>query len=96
KLEEYWNFFVTLTLALGAIFQLPLVMFALVHVDLIQRGTLAKYRGHFILFAFVFGGIITPPDPWSQFIVAVPMVILYEIGLLATYPMARRRLREAR
>ena len=85
-----------MTLALGAVFQLPLIMFALVHVDLIQRSSMAKYRGHFILFAFVFGGIITPPDPWSQFMVAVPMIGLYEVGLLATIPLARRRAREAR
>ncbi|HTF89016.1 MAG TPA: twin-arginine translocase subunit TatC [Planctomycetota bacterium] len=95
KLEEYWNFYATMTLALGGVFQLPLIMYALVHVDLVQRSSMARYRGHFILFAFVFGGIITPPDPWSQFMVAVPMILLYEVGLIATIPIARRRAREA-
>lgn len=96
KLEDYWDFYATLTLALGGVFQLPIVMFALVHVDLVQRSGFARYRGHFILFAFLFAGVITPPDPWSQFMVAVPMVCLYEVGLLATLPMVRRRERLAK
>lgn len=93
-LLEYWDFYATMSLALGGIFQLPIVMFALVHVDLVERAGFAKYRGHFVLVAFLFGGVITPPDPWSQFAVAVPMIGLYELGLLATIPMARRRARE--
>lgn len=93
-IDKYWDFLSTMSLALGGIFQLPILMYALVHVDLIERATFARYRGHFVLFAFVFGGIITPPDPWSQIMVAAPMVLLYEIGLLATWPMARRRARE--
>jgi sec-independent protein translocase protein TatC len=93
-LLEYWDFYATMSLALGGIFQLPIVMYALVHVDLVQRSSFAKYRGHFALFAFVFGGVITPPDPWSQFAAALPMVALYELGLLATVTMARRHARE--
>ncbi len=96
RLEEFWDFYATMTLALGGVFQLPLVMFALVHVDLVQRKSMAKYRGHFVLFAFVFGGIITPPDPYSQFMVALPMIALYEVGLLAALPIERRRAREAK
>jgi sec-independent protein translocase protein TatC len=94
KLAEFWSFFATLSLALGAVFQLPVIMFALVHVDLVQRRKFARNRGHFVLFTFVFGGIITPPDPYSQFMVALPMLVLYEVGLLATWPMSRRRERE--
>ncbi|HUR27238.1 MAG TPA: twin-arginine translocase subunit TatC, partial [Planctomycetota bacterium] len=48
KLESYWDFYSTMTLALGGVFQLPVVMFALVHVDLIPRAGFARYRGHFI------------------------------------------------
>ncbi|MBK8180010.1 MAG: twin-arginine translocase subunit TatC [Planctomycetes bacterium] len=95
-LEEYWSFFATLSLALGAVFQLPVIMHALVHVDLVSRQAFARYRGHFVLFTLVFGGIITPPDPYSQFLVAVPMILLYEVGLLAAWPLTRRREREAR
>ena len=96
KLQDYWDFYVTMSLALGAVFQLPIVVFALVHVDLVQRKSFARFRGHFALFAFVFGGVITPPDPYSQFMVAVPMIVLYEVGLLATWPISRRRDREAK
>ncbi len=94
KLEDFWDFYITMSLALGAVFQLPIVMYALVHVDLIDRRGFARYRGHFFLFAFIFGGVITPPDPYSQFMVALPMIGLYEVGLLATWPISRRRERE--
>lgn len=94
KLADFWDFYITMSLALGAVFQLPIVMYALVHVDLVQRKGFSRYRGHFALFAFIFGGVITPPDPYSQFMVALPMIVLYEVGLLATWPMSRRRERE--
>jgi sec-independent protein translocase protein TatC len=96
SISEYKSFLTTMTLALGLIFQLPIVMYALVHVDIVQRSTFARFRPYFVLFAFVFGGVITPPDPLSQFMVAVPMIALYEVGLLVTLPMARRRARESK
>jgi len=84
KLDTYFTFISTLCLALGAIFQLPLVMIALARVGLVAPPTYAHYRGHFVLAAFVIGAILTPPDAVTQTMMAGPMVVLYEIGLWAS------------
>jgi len=84
KLETYFTFISSLCLALGVIFQLPLLMMALARVGLVEPKTYARYRGHFVLAAFVIGAILTPPDPVTQSMMAGPMVILYEIGIWAS------------
>lgn len=84
KLSEYLQVFTTLTLALGAVFQLPILMHALVRMDLIQRASFAKYRAHFVVAAFIVAAMLTPPDPVTQFMMAVPMVLLYELGLYSS------------
>lgn len=80
----YLDLFQGVSLALGTVFELPLLMYALVRIGIVQRATFAKYRGHFVVVAFVVGGILTPPDPFTQFMLAVPMIALYELGLLWT------------
>jgi sec-independent protein translocase protein TatC len=73
------------TLALGLVFELPLVMYALVRIGLVERRTFVRFRPYFVVAAFVIGGILTPPDPFTQFLLAVPMILLYEVGLLWTW-----------
>jgi sec-independent protein translocase protein TatC len=82
RLTDYFSLLSILTLALGAIFQLPLLMQVLVRLDLVQRKTLASYRTHFLVGAFIIGAMLTPPDPVTQALLAGPMILLYEIGLL--------------
>lgn len=77
---NYWTFLIALTLALGMIFQLPVVMLALAKLDLVQPKTFAHYRAHTIVGALVLAAIITPPDPFTQMMMAVPVIILYEAG----------------
>lgn len=81
KLDTYFTFISSLCLALGVIFQLPLLMIALARVGLVAPDTYSHYRGHFVLSAFVLSAVLTPPDPVTQTMMAGPMVILYEIGL---------------
>ena len=80
----YLEWLQAVTLALGLVFELPLLMFALVRIGIVERATFAKFRPHFIVAAFVIGGILTPPDPITQFLAALPMIGLYEVGLLWT------------
>ncbi len=94
KLSEYLQVFTTLTLALGAVFQLPILMHALVRMDLIQRSSFAKYRAHFVVAAFIVAAMLTPPDPVTQFMMAVPMVLLYELGLYSSR-FAEKQAKEA-
>ncbi len=83
RLSEYLTFLSGLVLALGFVFQLPLVVTTLVRVDLVRRSTFARYRPHFIVAAFVAGAVLTPPDPITQLLMAGPMVLLFELGLWA-------------
>ena len=84
RLAEFFSLLSILTLALGVIFQLPLLMQVLVRLDLVQREVFARYRLHFIVGAFVIGAMLTPPDPVTQSLLAGPMILLYEIGLFST------------
>jgi sec-independent protein translocase protein TatC len=84
KLSEYFSFLTALILALGLVFQLPVIMFALVHVDLVERKNFIVYRSHFIVGAFVISAILTPPDPFTLLMMALPMTALYEVGIFST------------
>lgn len=96
RLESYFSLFMLLTLALAAIFQLPLIMLGLSAAGLTSASFFRKYRRHWIVLAFIFAGVVTPsPDPLSQLLMAVPMLLLYEIGLLAIVLTERRKKRRA-
>jgi sec-independent protein translocase protein TatC len=82
----YLSLLVTMTLSLGLAFQLPLVIHVLVRMDLVQRATLRRYRPHFAVAIFFLAAILTPsPDLYSQLGLALPMLLLFELGLLSTY-----------
>jgi len=81
SLDNYWTFLTSLTLALGAVFQLPVVMLALARLGIVEPKTFAKYRGHCAVGALVAAAVITPPDPFTQMMMALPIVLLYELGL---------------
>ena len=67
---------------LGTIFELPIVMFLLAKIGLISSKWLKTKRRWMILVAFIFGAAVTPTDPISQVIVAIPVMLLFEIGML--------------
>ncbi|HKB16258.1 MAG TPA: twin-arginine translocase subunit TatC, partial [Planctomycetota bacterium] len=91
---SYFTIFLVLTFALGVIFQLPLVMLVLSRIGLISPAGYRSKRKIFILFAFIAAAVATPgPDPYSQVFLAIPMILLYELGILlaaATYRVRRR------
>ncbi|MAB79073.1 MAG: twin-arginine translocase subunit TatC [Planctomycetes bacterium] len=80
---SYLKFFASLCLALGVVFQLPLVMSFLARAGMVEASTLASFRGHFIVGAFIFAAVLTPPDPFTQAMMGVPLIVLYEVGVLA-------------
>lgn len=81
-LNEYLGVVTTIVLALGALFQLPLVMNALARLELVNFAQFRKFFPYFVVIAFVVGGIVTPPDPYTQTFVAVPAIVLYAVGML--------------
>ena len=80
KLEEYLSFVTTLTLALGIIFQLPLIMMVLSRVGIVDPKSYSEHRGKFWIGSLVIAAILTPPDPFTQMMMAIPMAVLYELG----------------
>lgn len=80
---EYLSFVTTFILGLGVVFETPAIIFLLVRVGVVKRSWLAKQRRYVFLLVFVIGAIITPtPDPFNQSLVALPMYLLFELGLL--------------
>lgn len=79
---QYVDFCLKFILAFGAIFELPIVIILLTKLGIVTPKTLAKNRKYAVLFAFIAGGILTPtPDAFNQTLMAVPIIILYEIGI---------------
>ncbi len=72
-----------LYIAFGVAFQVPIVVILLVRVGLVNLVQLKAFRGYFIVLAFVVAAIVTPPDVISQLALAVPMCVLYELGIWA-------------
>jgi sec-independent protein translocase protein TatC len=80
--SSYFSLLTALTLLMGFVFQLPLIMWAVVRAGLVEHATLAGSRKVSILCMLVFAAIMTPPDVITQLLVTGPMIILYELGLI--------------
>lgn len=91
RLEYYFSLFLLLTVALAAIFQLPVLMLGLHTVGIGSVAMYSKYRRHFIVAAFIVAAVLTPPEPVSQVLMALPTVLLFEFGLLALRARERRQ-----
>ena len=91
--DKYLSLLLRLTVAFGAVFELPLVITALAAVGVVTSETLVTFRKYAVVGAFVLGAFLTPADPLSQIMMAVPLVIFYEIGILSAKALERRRAR---
>jgi sec-independent protein translocase protein TatC len=80
-IASYVEAILSLYLAFGLAFQVPIVVMLLVRFELVTVEKLKAFRGYFIVVAFVVAAVVTPPDVISQLALAVPMCILYEIGI---------------
>jgi Tat protein translocase TatC len=85
-MSQYISLVTLLTLALGIVFQLPLVMLFISKIGMLKAEDFIKWRLHAILIIFILAAIITPPDPFTQVMTALPMIILYEVGILTIRP----------
>jgi len=85
----YLSLFVLMTLALGAVFQTPLIMYHLVRWDIVSVEAIQKHRKSAILAGFILAAVFTPPDPFTQIMMAVPLIMLYDLGALAAAPSKR-------
>jgi len=89
-IENYLNFVLTMFLAFGLTFETPIVVVMLTRMGLVTLEQLRNIRPYFIVVAFVISAIVTPPDVVSQLLLAIPMCLLYEVGLLAARLVPKR------
>jgi len=81
SMESYLSLVINFSLAFGLIFQMPIVIAVLVKLNIVTVEMLRKYRKYSILGIFIVAAIITPPDIVSQMMMAIPLLIIYEISI---------------
>ena len=90
-IEAYFNFVIGMFIAFGVTFEVPVIVFVLVLTGLVSVEKLREIRPYVIVGAFVVAAVVTPPDVVSQLSLALPMCLLYEVGILAARIVERRR-----
>ena len=81
-IEKYLSFVMSTFIAFGVTFEVPVVVVVLVRMGVVEIKTLKEWRPYVIVGAFVIGAIFTPPDVISQLLLAIPLCLLYELGIL--------------
>ena len=81
-IEKYLSFVMGTFIAFGVTFEVPVVVIVLVRMRIVELATLVSWRPYVIVGAFVIGAIFTPPDVVSQLMLAIPLCLLYELGML--------------
>jgi sec-independent protein translocase protein TatC len=82
-IEAYLSFVLSMFIAFGATFEVPIVVVVLARLGIVPIDKLKAFRAYFIVLAFVVAAVVTPPDVISQLALAVPMCLLYEVGIWA-------------
>lgn len=91
SVDLYFSFFLRIILGFGVAFELPVAIVLLCWMGILDPATLAKARRYSVVLAFVLGAVLTPTtDPYSQALMALPLIILYEVGLWAARLVGRR------
>ena len=82
-IEAYLSFVLTMFLAFGMTFEVPIVVVVLARLGIMSIQKLKEFRSYFIVLAFIVAAVVTPPDVVSQLALAIPMCLLYELGIWA-------------
>jgi len=90
-IEAYFNFVLGMFFAFGLAFEVPVVVVVLVITGLVRVEQLREWRGYVVVAIFVVAAVVTPPDVVSQIALAIPMCILYEVGIFFGQVIERRR-----
>ena len=83
-ISQYMNFVIKLIFAFGIAFEIPVATFLLIRSEIVKKETLVNARPYLIIIFFIFGMLLTPPDIFSQLFLAIPMWILFELGLIVS------------
>lgn len=90
-IRSYIGTLTSIVLASGLVFELPLIAYILTKIGVITPSFLIKYRRHSIVVIFIIAAIITPPDVFSQILVSIPLLVLFEVGILISKRVYRER-----
>jgi sec-independent protein translocase protein TatC len=85
SIKEYLSFGLRLLLMFGLVFELPLVSYILSRLGVVNYRFLARYRRHAVVLIFIVAAVFTPPDVFSQLMMAAPLLVLYEISIWVSY-----------
>ncbi len=90
-IEAYFNFVLGMFIAFGLAFEVPVVVVVLVMANLVTVEQLREWRGYVVVAIFIVAAIVTPPDVVSQIALALPMCLLYEVGIVFAQVITRRK-----
>jgi sec-independent protein translocase protein TatC len=91
NVRSYIGTLTSICLATGLVFELPIVAFFLTKIGIVTPAFMKKYRKHSIVVIFILAAIITPPDIFSQTLVAIPLLLLYEISILISARVMKQK-----
>ena len=89
-IDKYLSFALTTFLAFGMTFEVPIVVVLLVRMGVLTIAKLRQIRPYVVVGAIVVAAVVTPPDVFSQLILAVPLILLYEVGIIAAWLLVRQ------
>jgi sec-independent protein translocase protein TatC len=95
RIRDYLGFVTNMMLAFGVVFELPVLSFLLARIGIITPEFMARYRRYAIVLIFVVAAILTPPDVFSQILLALPLLVLYEVSIVVARVARRRRTKAA-
>lgn len=94
-IEAYFNFVIGMFIAFGVTFEVPVIVFVLVLTGLVSVEKLREIRPYVIVGAFVVAAVVTPPDVLSQLLLAIPLCVLYEVGIFFAQFIEKRKAQDA-
>jgi sec-independent protein translocase protein TatC len=90
-IDFYFGFLIRLLLAFGVVFELPIVSYFLSKMGILTPEIMRKFRKHAIVVIFILAALFTPPDPFTQIMLGIPLVLLYELSILISKMVNRGR-----
>ncbi|MEJ2055694.1 MAG: twin-arginine translocase subunit TatC, partial [Calditrichaceae bacterium] len=90
-LDFYFGFVVRLVVVFGIVFELPVISLFLTKIGILTPDILKKYRRYVIVAIFIVAAILTPPDPTTQIMLGIPLVLLYEFTIWVSYFFKKKK-----
>ena len=94
QIDRYFNFMASIVIMFGIIFEMPLVITALGYFKIVDYQLISKFKKYALVIIFILAAVLSPPDIISQFLMALPMVVLFEISHWVLKIMEKGRFNE--